>query len=88
MTWDIGSVNRGKHLSEKTRLKISQSRQGIMPWNLNKHWPEEIRSKISQSMIGQSAWNSGHHWSDSEKLKRSLSAKAYWKRIKSSKDNR
>jgi group I intron endonuclease len=66
----------GKHLSEETRQKISQSLKGHTI-------SEELRKKLSESRKGKSswnagtkgvmqAWNKGVEWSESAKTKMSL----------------
>lgn len=42
----MSESHKGKHLSEKTRLKISESNKGRTPWNTGK--PSLKRKKVSK----------------------------------------
>lgn len=48
---------KGKHLSDETRKKLSESRLG-------KHFP-----KLSESMKGRTPWNTGKHLDEDTKTK-------------------
>ena len=51
--------NKGKHHSEETRRKISESMKGRSTWIKGKTISEEYRKKISESMKGK---NKGKSW--------------------------
>ena len=51
--------NKGKHHSEETRRKISESTKGRSTWIKGKTISEEYRKKISESMKGK---NKGKSW--------------------------
>lgn len=44
--------NTGRHLSEKTKKKLSLSHKGNIPWNKGKTFSEESRRKMSLAHIG------------------------------------
>lgn len=46
---------KGKHHSEETRKKMSESNKGKSPWNKGKHYSEETRKKLSDAFKGK-------HW--------------------------
>lgn len=46
-----GRYWKGRFISKETRLKISQSKIGSIPWNKNKNHSEETKRKISQKAI-------------------------------------
>ena len=54
-----GTVSRV--YSEETRMKLSESHKGQIPWNKGKHglYSEETRMKLSESHKGQIPWNKG-----------------------------
>ena len=47
--------NKGKHLSEDTRKKLSDSHK-------SKHHSEESRKKISDTLKGKNHWTKGTYW--------------------------
>ena len=49
------SVMKGKHLSEDTRKKMSESHK-------SKHHSEESRKKISDTLKGKNSWTNGTYW--------------------------
>ena len=55
----IGDKNYwfGKHRSEKTKRKQSESMKEKIPWNKGKHHSEETKEKIRNSNKGQIPWN-------------------------------
>jgi hypothetical protein len=67
--YKIGSANRGKPLSEETKLKIKKStlgeknhnygKKGQPAWNKGIPCSEETRLKISNSLKGSIPWNKG-----------------------------
>ena len=46
---------KGKHLSEETRKKMSESHK-------SKHHSEESRKKISDTLKGKNSWTNGTYW--------------------------
>jgi len=52
---------RGKHHSEETRRKISESHKGKVPWNKGKTgiYSDETRARISATLTGNIPWNKG-----------------------------
>ena len=46
---------KGKHLSEDTRKKMSESHK-------SKHHSEESRKKISDTLKGKNSWTNGTYW--------------------------
>lgn len=67
MTWDIGSINRGKSLSQETKLKISTSLKGRKSWNQGKKWNNKVKQQISESRKGYQAWNKNRPWTKAER---------------------
>jgi len=61
--WDIGALNRGKNLSEKTKKKISLKIKTLVEngslkiTNKGERLSEEHKKKISQSRKGIAPWN-------------------------------
>ena len=53
--------NKGKHPSEETKQKISETLKGNIPWNKGKDniYSEETRQKMSEARIGMIPWNKG-----------------------------
>ena len=49
----------GKHQSEETRRKRSESMKGKTPWIKGKHWSEESNRKRSEANKGLIPWNKG-----------------------------
>lgn len=74
MSWDIGSVNRGKKLPLHVRRKISETRKKkyIKPWNYGIPRTEQEKKNISESRKGSSTWNKGKKWSKKVILKMSF----------------
>jgi very-short-patch-repair endonuclease len=66
---------RGRHHSLESRVKISKSKKGQMPWMLGKHHTPESIKKISAGKKGQpSAWKGKHHSPESiQKIKEAKS---------------
>ena len=54
----------GKHHSEETKKKMSESRTGEKNPNFGKHFSEETRKKMSESRTGEKNPNFGKHFSD------------------------
>jgi len=54
MNTHIGKDNPfyGKTHNKKTRIKISTSNKGRIPWNKNRPWSKEMKKKISDAHIG------------------------------------
>ena len=54
-----GTVSRV--YSEETRMKLSESHKGQIPWNKGKHglYSEETRMMLSESHKGEITWNKG-----------------------------
>ena len=51
MTWGGEGVS-GIKLSDETKLKMSESHKGIIPWNKGKNFSKETRKKMSESHKG------------------------------------
>lgn len=49
----------GKHLSEETRMKMSESAKGRIPWNKGKPMSEDQKKKLSESCRGRTPHNKG-----------------------------
>lgn len=87
--WNIGNLNKGKHLSAPQREKISNTKKqqyivgklklpdnkGRTPWNMGQSMKKETRMKISDSKKGSTPWNIGIEHSADTKRKISLSRK-------------
>jgi len=43
----------GKHHSEESKQKISESKKGTLPWNTGKSWSDATRKKMSDSHKGE-----------------------------------
>jgi hypothetical protein len=62
--FDAGRVNAqkariGTTHTEETKNKISNSKQGHVPWNKGKPFSEEVRLKMSLAARGRVPWNKG-----------------------------
>ena len=68
--------NKGKHLSEETKKKISKSQKGKTPWNKGKTYnlSENARKKISESQ-------KGHKVAEETKRKISEARKKYFENL-------
>jgi hypothetical protein len=55
--------NTGRHLLEKTKIKISNSLKGIPPWNKGISLSDETKTKISNSCLGRIPWSKGKKFS-------------------------
>lgn len=66
--------NKGKHLSEEMRKKLSEAHKGQIPWIKGKHHSEESIRKMSESHKGQDHWTGRRHTEESRR-KMSESAK-------------
>ena len=66
--------NKGKHLSEETKRKISETKKG-------KQFSEEHKRKMSDNHVGMS----GKHHSAETKRKMSEAKKLYWEKRKNEK---
>lgn len=87
--WNIGKLNKGKHLPVSHRDKISNTKKqqyisgklklpdntGKTPWNIGQSWSEEICKKISLAKKGKAPWNVGVPRTEQEKRKISLARK-------------
>jgi len=62
-------VHKGKKISGETRLKISKSKKGQIPWIKGKKHSEKTREKLSKSHMGQEPWNKGLKCSEETKSK-------------------
>ena len=69
----IGAANaisqRGKHLSEETRAKMSASKRGEKNNNFGKHLSDETRAKLSAAFRGEKHPMYGKHLSDETRAK-------------------
>lgn len=79
-SWNIGKLNKGKHLPESTKEKISMSikkgyKQGRKVWNEGQSLSDEIKQKISKSKKGSKPWNIGIPRTIEERKKISLAKK-------------
>ena len=63
--------NKGKHLSEKTRRKLSESLKGRDAWNKGKHHSDDTRRKISKANKGKSSPRKGVTLSEETRRKMS-----------------
>ena len=61
--------NLGKHLSEETRLKISELNKGENNYWFGKHHSEESKKKMSLRHKGRDTWMKGKHHSAESKKK-------------------
>lgn len=59
----------GKHHSEKSKKKMSNSMKGKNGYWKGKHIPEEMKQNMSKSMKGRTAWNKGIPMSEEQKQK-------------------
>ena len=66
---------KGKHLSEKTRKKISSAQKGRPAWNKGKKMPEEFCRKDSESHKGEKNSFYGKHHTDEVKERMSATRK-------------
>ena len=68
---------KGKHHSEESKRKMSESRKGNNNW-LGKYHSEVTKEKISKAMKGNKNWLGKHHTEESnEKNRKSHSKKVY-----------
>ena len=51
--------NLGLKRSDEARQKMSDAKNGYVPWNKGKTFSEESKHKMSESSKGQIAWNKG-----------------------------
>lgn len=65
-----GEINKGYHLSEERKRKISEVQKGHISWNKGKHLSEEHKRKLSEAHKGKS-----HKQSEEAKMKISKSQK-------------
>ena len=63
--------NKGKHLSDESRKKLSVSLKGRHAWNKGKHHSNETCRKISESMKGKSSPRKGVTLSEETRRKMS-----------------
>lgn len=61
--------NRGRHITEEQKQKISQANKGKIAWNKGKKLSDEYRQKLSQSHLGHIPWNKGVPGSEEMKQK-------------------
>ena len=59
----------GKHHSEESRQKISESLKGRPSHKKGKRIPEEVKHKISESLKGKPGWLKGKHHSEETRKK-------------------
>lgn len=71
------SIMKGKHHTEETKKKISDSKKGSIAWNKGKKMPSGVLVKLRKSHLGQKAWNKGIPMkkSSKEKLRKALIGK-------------
>lgn len=65
----------GKHRSEESRQKISESLKGRPSHKKGKRIPEEVKHKISESLKGKPGWLKGKHHSEETRKKLSEALK-------------
>ena len=65
----------GKHHSEESRKKMSESKKGENNQMFGKHHSEESRKKMSESRKGKTPWMKGKHHSEESRKKISESRK-------------
>lgn len=46
-------ANLGKHLSEETKRKISNSQMGVNNWHFGEHWNSDVKEKIRVANLGK-----------------------------------
>ena len=56
---ESAEANKGKHRSEETKKKISESHKGQIAWYKGKKLSEEHKKKMSEALKGKPAWNKG-----------------------------
>lgn len=65
--------NKGKvglfHHSQKSKDKMSLSRNGEKHWNWGKHHSKMTINKMKKSLKGRSVWNKNKPWSEEVKIK-------------------
>ena len=61
--------NLGKHHSEESRKKMSESRKGEKCYIFGKHHLEETRKKISEKLKGEKCYIFGKHHSEETRKK-------------------
>ena len=61
--------NKGKHHSEETKRKLSESHKGRTTWNKGKHHSEETKRKLSESHKGRTTWMKGKKHTEEAKRK-------------------
>jgi len=64
----IGIASKNRIVSEKTKLKISKSHKGILPWNTGKSHPKKVREKISKSLYGRFRGVKSPNWKGGKKI--------------------
>ena len=74
---NCGELNSmyGKTHTEESRIKISESKKGKVPWNKGKTMSEEFSRKMSEVKKGQVPWNKGKTMSEESRIKMSESCK-------------
>ena len=67
----------GKHHSNETKLKISESKKGMTAWNKGKRMSDESRRKLSVALSGENHPNYGKHLSEETRRKISEARKRH-----------
>src|ERR1035441_4920620 len=55
--------NKGKHLSEETKQKLSDALKGKPSWNKGTPTRSETKRKLSLALIGRTPWSKGKTFS-------------------------
>ena len=74
----LSDAQKGKHLSEETRRKMSEVQKGEKHPMYGKHHTAETKRKMSESQSGVKNHNFGKHHSEQIKEKIRMSVQKYW----------